>query len=233
MKEEKSKDLKNVKEKINNPPEIEEVNVDFEDNNNSGSPALCKTGEIKSEPEIPEEWKGKPESEIILLREIRDLKNKLNEMERIWFDKYARLQAEFENYQRRSCKDRDNYVKYASSELISKLLPTLDSIEIMLKSLEKRLDSKEFQGIQMIFKELFGVFEKEGLTPIKAQGCPFDPFMNEILMIEYTDKYPEDTVIEEIQKGYKLKDRVLRPSKVKIAKPKKEEAKNKEAEHEK
>ena len=82
----------------------------------------------------------------------------------------------------------------------------------------------------MIFKELYGVFEKEGLTPIKAKGEKFDPFLHEILTIEYTDEYPEDTIIEVFQRGYRIKDRCLRPSKVKISKSKKVEEKKTDSE---
>jgi len=187
----------------------------------------------EEEPEIisiPEEWKDKSEAEISLLREIEELKKKITDSGKEWFDKYARLQAEFENFQRRGLKEKDEYIKYGNSQLISKLLNSLDNFEIMLKNLEELLPENEFKGIHMIFKELYGVLEKEGLMPIVAQGEKFDPFLHEILAIEYTNEYPEDMILEEFQKGYKMKDRVLRSSKVKIAKPIKEASEKSESE---
>ncbi|MFX1294206.1 MAG: nucleotide exchange factor GrpE [Promethearchaeota archaeon] len=215
MAEEKS----NKQEKKNKSNELEEVDVSFDEEDfNLESDTLDEISKEEIKPPIPEEWKGKFESEIALLQEIQELKQKLENSEKTWFDKYARLQAEFDNFQKRSLKEKVNYINYANSELISKLLPILDSSEIMLNNLEKKLEPNEFQGIQMVFNELFEVFKKEGLTPIKAIGEKFDPFIHEILNIEYTDEYPEETIIEEFQKGYKLKDRIIRPSKVKIIK---------------
>jgi molecular chaperone GrpE len=225
MKEEKSPATKNLNKKGPNSDETEEVDVSFDDNvpmnNGSSSKTLnAKEGEPAS---IPEEWKGKSEAEISLLLELQQLKKKLETSEKEWFDKYARLQAEFENFRRRSLKEKDDYIKYASSQLILKLLNTLDNFEIMLKNLERKLPTNEFKGLQMIYKELYCVLEKEGLTQIKAKGEKFDPFVHEILTMDYTNSCPEDTILEEFQKGYKLKDQVLRTSKVKIAKSKKKE----------
>ena len=225
MKEEKSPATKNLNKNGPDSDECEEVDVSIDDNipmnNSSSSKTLnAKEGEPAS---IPEEWKGKPEAEISLLLELHALKKKMENSEKEWFEKYARLQAEFENWRRRSLKEKDDYIKYASSQLIGKLLNSLDNFEIMLKNLERKLPTNEFKGIQMIYKELYGVLEKEGLIPIKAKGEKFDPFVHDILTMDYTNSCPEDTIIEEFQKGYKLKDQVLRTSKVKIAKSKKKE----------
>ena len=226
MKEKKSPAPKIEKENEIEPEIIEEVDVSLDDDmiENAGTVSKKGNGEKIEPASIPEEWKDKSEAEISLLREIQDLKKKITHSEKEWLDKYARLQAEFENFQRRNLKEKDEYIKYASSQLISKLLNTLDNFEFMLKNLEPKLQENEFKGLQMIFKELGGVLEKEGLTPIKAKGEKFDPFIHEILAIEYTNEYPEDIILEELQKGYKMKDRVLRTSKVKIAKPLKEES---------
>ncbi|MHA1649190.1 MAG: nucleotide exchange factor GrpE [Candidatus Helarchaeota archaeon] len=253
MSEEKSPNREKESEINSDTAEFEEVDVSLDDDMNSNSQSLTEesgnevdtslndsdisnsqetseTPELEDESLIPEEWKGKPESEIVLLREIQDLKAQLEEKETKWFDKYARLQAEFENFRRRSLKERDDNIKYANSQLISKLLPILDSADLMLKNLEQKLDPNEFQGIQMLINELKGVLAKEGLTPIKAEGEQFDPFIHEILAVEYTNDVPEDTIVEVFQKGYRFKDRVLRPSKVKISKMKQEEVKESESE---
>lgn len=226
MKEEKSPEVEEKNENPSDPTKFEEVDVSLDEDDIEL--VLDETSEEETELPIPEEWIGKPEEEIALLRENQELKKKLDESKKDWFDKYARLQAEFENFRKRSLKEKENYINYASAQVISKLLTALDNFEIMLSNIEENLEPTELQGIQMIFKELYGVFEKEGMTPIKAKGEKFDPFVHEILTIEYTDEYPEETILEEFQKGYKLKDRVLRPSKVKIAKQKKGEEKTEE-----
>lgn len=200
-------------------PEFEEVDVTLNGETNPANNSDITETEAEMIPSIPKEWEGKSDAEIALLFEIRDLKAKLDATQKEWFEKYARLQAEFENFRKRSLKERDTYNIYASSQLISQLLPILDSADMMLKNLEPKLDFKEFQGIQMFIKQLYGVLEKEGLTQIKAEGEQFDPFVHEILSVEYTDEHPDEKILEVIQKGYRFKDRVLRSSKVKIAKP--------------
>ena len=231
MKEKKSPTPKVERENEIEPEIMDEVDVDFDDDMNEDNTVSKEINEEEEEiAPIPEEWKDKSETEISLLREIQDLKKKIANSEKEWLDKYARLQAEFENFQRRNLKEKDEYIRYASSQLILKLLNTLDNFEFMLKNLEPKLQENEFKGLQMIFKELDGVLEKEGLTPIKAKGEKFDPFVHEILVIEYTNEYPEDIILEELQKGYKMKDRVLRTSKVKIAKPMKEDSEITESE---
>ena len=227
MKDEKSAKITNSTEKTTDTSEYMEVDVGFDDDAEAEPKVLEEISAPEKEPPIPPEWAGKSEEEIALLRRIQELEKKLEVTEKESFDKYARLQAEFDNFRKRSVKEKEGIINYASADIISKLLTSLDNFEIMLTNLEKTLEPKEFQGIKMIFQDLYGVLEKAGLTPIKAKGELFDPFVHEILTMEFTDEYPEETIIEVFQKGYKLKDRVIRPSKVKIAKPKRGEEKTK------
>ncbi len=215
----KDKESSNSNEDATESPEFEVVDVGFDEEETNNEALSNNTTKIEEKPTIPEEWKEKSEEEISLLFEIQDLKNKNQTLEKKSFDKYARLQAEFDNFRKRTNKERNNYINYASSQVILKLLPILDSADSMLKNLEPKLDPNEFKGIQMFIKELFGVLEKEGLTPIVAKGKKFDPFVHEIITLEFTDDYPEETILEVFQRGYRFKDRVLRPSKIKISKP--------------
>ncbi|MHA1130667.1 MAG: nucleotide exchange factor GrpE [Candidatus Helarchaeota archaeon] len=218
MAEEKAPEQDKPLDEENKPSEYEVVDVSFNDEPSADSQETTEiTGEEVEIP-IPEEWKDKPESEIALLQEIQELKTQLQQKEDTWFDKYARLQAEFENFRKRNIKEKENYINYASAELIAKILPILDSSDNMLKSLAQKLEPDDYKGIELFFQQLLGVLENEGLTPIKAEGEKFDPFVHEVLTIKETDEYPEDTVIEVFQKGYRFKDRVLRPSKVLISK---------------
>ena len=126
-----------------------------------------------------------------------------------------RLQAEFENYKKRAEKQGEELVKYIKADLIAKLLPTLDSFEMALKNTADK--EKFIKGVELIFAQFYSLLESEGIRPIKAVGENFDPYKHEVLMKEESDK-EEDVILEELQKGYMLNDRVLRHSKVKVSK---------------
>ncbi len=132
-------------------------------------------------------------------------------------DVLQRLQAEFENYKKRCDKDNIEFRNYVNSEMTGKLLPILDSFELALKNAQNK---EEFvKGVEMIFGQLYDMIEKEGVRQIKTEGEKFDPYKHEILMSEKTDKEEDDEkIIEELQKGYMFKDRVLRYAKVKVLK---------------
>ena len=141
-------------------------------------------------------------------------------------DTLQRTQAEFENYKKRVDKEKGEFVKYAKAELIQKILPTLDTFEIALKSISDK--EKFVKGMEMIYAQLFSTLEAEGLKPIESLGKKFDPYLHEVMLKEKSDK-DEGMVLEELQKGYMLNDKVLRHSKVKIS----EKAKEKEDEKQK
>jgi molecular chaperone GrpE len=125
-----------------------------------------------------------------------------------------RVQAEFINYKNRTEKETRQLIEYANGDFIRKILPVLDSFELALKSTSE--PEKFRKGIEMVYAQLLDVLRQEGLMPIDSQGKKFDPYLHEVLLKEKSDK-EEDTVLEELQKGYKLKDKVLRHSKVKIS----------------
>lgn len=162
----------------------------------------------------------KEESECEKLRkEIEERDEKLEKN----IDTLKRLQAEFDNYSKRVEKENNDFRKYVKSELIKKLLPTLDSFEIALRNHQDK--EKFMKGIEMIYAQLFQVLEDEGLRKIDSLGKKLDPFFHEVLMTEHDSKKEEDIITEELQKGYMLSDKVLRYSKVKVNK-KVEEDKN-------
>lgn len=142
----------------------------------------------------------------------KDVKEeKVNELT----DSLQRLQAEFENYKKRVEKEKGEFVKYAKSDLIGKILPILDSFELALKNTADK--DKFVKGVELIFAQLFSMLESEGLRQIKAVGEKFDPYKHEVLMKQESDK-EDDFILEELQKGYMLNDKVLRHSKVKVSK---------------
>jgi molecular chaperone GrpE len=125
-----------------------------------------------------------------------------------------RLQAEFENYKKRVEKDIANYKEYANAELVKRLLPVLDSFELAIKNINS--DGEKFKkGVELVYAQLYSALETEGLTPIKAVGEKFDPYKHEALMQQGSE---EETVLEELQKGYMFKGAVIRHSKVKLGK---------------
>ncbi|MAG08513.1 nucleotide exchange factor GrpE [Candidatus Woesearchaeota archaeon] len=125
------------------------------------------------------------------------------------------LQAEFENYKKRTEKEKQEFVKYAKGELVRNLLPVLDSFEHALKDKDKK---EEFiKGVEQIFAQFYSILEQEGLRPIDASGKMFDPYKHDALLQEKSDK-EDGTVLEELQKGYMLNDKMIRPTKVKVSK---------------
>ena len=130
-------------------------------------------------------------------------------------DRLARTQAEFENARRRTLKEQQDFRDYAAADTIKALLPVLDSFE---RALQVKSDAAEFRnGVDLIYKQLQTALGKLSLQPIPATGEPFDPHYHEAIeMVETTDA-PDHHVIEELQRGYKLKDRLLRPAMVKVA----------------
>ncbi len=129
-----------------------------------------------------------------------------------------RLQADYENYKKRVEKQKEEFTKYANADFASKLLPILDNLSLALRNTST--EQKEFvKGMELIYSEFIDVLKAEGLEMIDAEGKKFDPYLHEALMQEESDKEPE-TITEELQKGYIFKDRVLRHTKVKLAKKK-------------
>jgi molecular chaperone GrpE len=131
-------------------------------------------------------------------------------------DRLARLQAEFENARKRTAREQQEFREYAVADAVKALLPILDSFEraLQIGSAEK----SEFRGgIELIYKQLQDAMLKLGLRAIPAKGEPFDPRLHEAIEMVETTHAEDHEILEELQRGYKLKDRLLRPSMVKVA----------------
>ncbi|MEM4637461.1 MAG: nucleotide exchange factor GrpE [Candidatus Woesearchaeota archaeon] len=139
-------------------------------------------------------------------------------------DTLKRLQAEFENYKKRQEKETLQIIKNANAELIKKILPVLDSFELAIKNTNGNTEEiiKFKKGLEMIYAQLFSILKEQGLRTIESEGKIFDPYKHEVLMIKEDNNFEDDTIIEELQKGYMLNDIVLRHTKVMIAKHNKE-----------
>ncbi|HEY6338921.1 MAG TPA: nucleotide exchange factor GrpE [Candidatus Sulfotelmatobacter sp.] len=131
-------------------------------------------------------------------------------------DRLARAQAEFENARRRASKEQQDFRDYATLDAIKSLLPVIDSLE---RALRVKSDAVDFRsGIELIYKQLQDALAKLGVRPVPAEGEPFDPHYHEAIEMVETADAADHEVLEELQRGYKFKDRLLRPAMVKVAK---------------
>ncbi len=132
-----------------------------------------------------------------------------------YLERLQRLMAEFDNYRKRSEKEREGLYDLGVSSTITEFLPIIDNFERALA--QETTDTQFVEGITMIHKQLIGVLEKVGVTPIEAEGQPFDPTLHSAIMQVQDDTLGENVVAKEHQKGYKHKDKVIRYSMVTVA----------------
>ena len=133
-------------------------------------------------------------------------------------NQYMRLAADFENYRKRQEGERENLLRFGTENALTKMIEVLDNFERAEKSLENVEDiSKYKESIELLHKQVNESLTKMGLEPINAEGQEFDPNFHDAVMQTPTSEYPEHTVIKELQKGYKLGDKVLRASLVNVA----------------
>ncbi len=156
---------------------------------------------------------------------LEDLAEKLKSKEQEAqenYDRLLRVSAEFENYKKRASREMEEFRKFSNQSLIKEMLSVVDNLELAMKSTNghKTIDKGLLDGLEMTHKKILKVFEKFNVKPISAKGQPFDPTFHEAVMQEETDEYPGNTVINELQKGYLIHDRLLRPSMVVVAKSK-------------
>ncbi|HEX9439367.1 MAG TPA: nucleotide exchange factor GrpE [Roseiflexaceae bacterium] len=134
-------------------------------------------------------------------------------------DKWLRAAADYKNFKRRADQERVDLIRGASAGLLLKLLPVVDDIERALDSVPDEIAASTwFEGVRLIAQKLQTVLESEGVTPISALGTEFDPNQHEAVIYEDAGDGADAKVVAELQKGYKLRDRVLRPTMVKVGK---------------
>ncbi len=153
--------------------------------------------------------------------ELTALKSQLEEAQAKaaeYLDGWQRARAEFANFKKRVEVERQEMRVRSKEDLLLKLLPIVDDFERAFQTVPEELkDVAWVNGMTMILQKLKSLLESEEVTPIEAEGQPFDPQIHEAMMQEETDQYPDGNVIAELQRGYRLRDRVLRPSMVKVA----------------
>ena len=148
--------------------------------------------------------------------DLEGLRDKVEE----YLDLAKRTKADFLNYQERAIREQKQIRKYAVEEFIRDFIPALDAVRESVKSAEETTDVKRLvEGVRLIEKEFLRVLSKNGITPIEALGKVFDPAFHEAASVVEREDAEENTVLVEIRRGWMLRDRVLRPSLVQIARP--------------
>jgi len=135
------------------------------------------------------------------------------------YDRLLRTSADFENYKKRVAKEKSDLIRYGNNELIKELLPVIDNLE---RALEHASGEGEQEGIaggvEMTLQQFLGILQRFGVTPIATEGQPFDPTRHEAVMEQVTGKHDPGHVVSELERGYLLNDRLVRPAKVVVAK---------------
>jgi molecular chaperone GrpE len=133
-------------------------------------------------------------------------------------DLALRSQADFENYKKRAAREKEDAIKYANSSLLERLLPVVDNFELGLAAAREEGErSPVFSGMNLVFKQLNDFLADNGLQPIDAVGEKFDPNLHEAIAHESNEKVPEESVIRQTRRGYRYKDRLLRPASVVVS----------------
>jgi molecular chaperone GrpE len=185
--------------KGNGKSEVDTQNVDAEHE----LPAAEQNG-FEEKTAEPSAAPAAAEDELKSLRQERD----------VLYDRLARLQAEFDNARKRAAREQADFREYAVADAVKALLPILDSFD---RALEAHAGDENFRGIELINRQFHDTLAKLGLRPIPAAGEPFDPYLHQAVEMVDTTDVPDHTVLEELQRGYKLKDRLLRPAMVRVA----------------
>jgi molecular chaperone GrpE len=178
-------------------------------------------------PKPPTKTRAEERAESVKTPSRVELSARVEELERELADARARGEehlynwqrsaADFANFKRRTDEERAIAGQFSTALLISKLLAVLDDFDRALESVPPEADDPWIDGVKLVERKLRGVLESEGVTPIDAVGQPFDPNLHEAVAHEDTADHPDNDVIGEVQRGYRLHDRVIRPSLVRVA----------------
>ena len=157
-----------------------------------------------------------------LIKEIEDKLKVAQDESKATYDRLLRASAEFENHKKRSTREMDEFRKFANESLIKELLSVVDNLERAINSSSdaRQANSGLVEGVEITLKELLKIFEKFKVKPVESLKKHFDPNFHQAVMTEETDDYAEHIVINELQKGYMMHDRLLRPAMVVVSTPK-------------
>ena len=184
------------------------------DEDSIGGDGLESEKSILDEGSLDDEDMNPLEKNLTLEAELIKAKAKAED----YYGQLQRLQADFDNYRKRTQKEKIELIKYASEHLVAELLPVLDNFDRAVSAAKVNPDFTSFsQGVEMILRQMQTALSKEGLKAMDAVGQPFDPKLHEAVLRVASEEHAENTVVEELQKGYYLKEKVLRPCMVKVS----------------
>ncbi|HJZ12940.1 MAG TPA: nucleotide exchange factor GrpE [Acidobacteriota bacterium] len=155
-----------------------------------------------------------------VLEEIRSLESRLQELEKEKAelqDRLLRKHADFDNYRKRTEKDKQEFKRFALSDFMSELILILDNFERALAHSEEQSGQEYRKGVELIYRQLRDLMEKKGVKAIQVEGEQFDPNYHEAIARELRNDLPDNTILEELQKGYLLHNKLLRPAMVKVS----------------
>jgi molecular chaperone GrpE len=164
-------------------------------------------------PNDPHDSERTPESTASMEAKIAELESALAEAK----DRHLRLAADFDNYKKRGRQEQLETIQHASAELIGRLLPALDDLHKALENKPPGTDESWLKGVELSVRKLEEALGAHGLEPIEAVGARFDPKLHEAIGHEESADHPEDTVVSELRRGYRIRDRVVRPALVKVS----------------
>lgn len=186
--------------------EIKEDSVNTAAENSEGGEGASS---LESEQEVASE-------EPSLAQQLEQAEQKAHEN----YDKLLRVSAEFDNYKKRTAREMQDVVKYANEKLIKELLTVVDNLERAIDSASDRYDESDplIQGVHLTLSETLKILERHKVAPVTSLGEPFDPNYHQAMMQEEAADHPPNTVVKELQKGYLIHDRLLRPALVAVSK---------------
>ncbi|MBE9530503.1 MAG: nucleotide exchange factor GrpE [Proteobacteria bacterium] len=135
-------------------------------------------------------------------------------------DRFLRVSAEFENYKKRAAREMNDFRKFANESFVKAMLPVVDNLDRAIESSsdDDHSNSSVVEGVNMTLKEILKIFEQFGVKPFESLGKTFDPALHQAVMQEESDDHPEKTILNELEKGYMMHDRLLRPAMVVVSK---------------
>lgn len=180
---------------------------------------------VGKEEKVSKKKVSEEKDKVKIVDHLKEMETRLESVEqeaKEAHDRFLRVSAEFENYKKRSVREMDEFRKFANESLIREMLTVVDNLERALNSSnnDNQANSHIAEGVDMTLKEILKVFEKFNVKPIEALGKPFDPNFHQAAMREETNERPENTVLNELEKGYMIHDRLLRPAMVVVSMPK-------------
>jgi len=186
----------------------EEIKEQESSENGNTEEDLLEPEDINSAEEIAVE-------DMVPVEKFESLEEEYNKL----YDKYLRQVAEFENYKKRMNRDLTRRVEFANEELLREVLPIMDDLERTVQATEEDSSEEHLQeGIELVYNNFKNVLKRRGVEPIESVGEPFDPELHEAVMMQESDEYDSDIVMQEFERGYHLGEKVLRHAKVVVSK---------------